>query len=161
MKIAIYPGSFDPITKGHVDIIERASKIFDKVVIGVLKNFDKNSCFSMEKRLGYIRKSTGHLENVEAVAFAGLTVDFAKQENAGFMIRGLRTMSDFEYEFRVASVNYSLAPEIESVFLLTSQQFAHISSSIVRQIGALGGNITQMVPAQILEEVSLALRAKV
>ncbi|MDL2289179.1 pantetheine-phosphate adenylyltransferase [Clostridia bacterium OttesenSCG-928-F22] len=157
MNICLYPGSFDPVTKGHVDIIERAGNIFDKVIVGVLKNFDKKSCFSIEKRVGYIRKSTNHIPNIEVHAFEGLTADFAQKINAKFMVRGLRTMADFEYEFRVASVNNYLAPGIESVFLMTNQKYAHISSSIVRQIGVLKGDISGLVPAEILDELKTDL----
>ena len=160
MKICVIPGSFDPITKGHVDIIQRASLLFDRVVVAVLKNFDKNSCFSTEKRLGYIRKSVAGFGNVEAMAFDGLTVDFARKIGACCIVRGIRTVADFEYELKIAAVNRQLAPEIESVMLMTSQEYSHISSSIVREVGLMGGDISGFIPQEILPEVTCELLAK-
>lgn len=153
MKIGVYPGSFDPITNGHLDIIRRASRMFDRVVVGVLHNFDKKSCFSMEKKIGYINKSIHDIQNVEVRSFDGLLVDFVAQCGANWIVRGLRAISDFEYEFKMAAMNHHLAPSIEMIFLMTSQDYSYLSSSLVKEVGMLGGEIRGLIPDGIYEDV--------
>jgi pantetheine-phosphate adenylyltransferase len=150
MRIAVYPGSFDPITCGHLDIIERASRVFDKVVVGVLKNKNKKPKFTAEERVELIRLSTEHLENVEAKSFDGLLVDFAKQHGASVIVKGLRTVDDFEYEFQMALLNKALDSECETMFMMTDSKYSYISSSMVNELAGYKGNIAGLVPAQAL-----------
>ena len=150
MRIAVYPGSFDPITCGHLDIIERASRVFDKVVVGVLKNKNKKPKFTAEERVELIRLSTEHLENVEAKSFDGLLVDFAKQHDASVIVKGLRTVDDFEYEFQMALLNKALDSECETMFMMTDSKYSYISSSMVNELAGYKGNIAGLVPAQAL-----------
>jgi pantetheine-phosphate adenylyltransferase len=144
--LALYPGSFDPFTYGHLDILERASRIFDTIVVTVAKNSSKTAAFTPEQRCDLIRQCTTHLKNVRVEIFDGLLVDFAKSQGAIALVRGLRQVSDFDYEFRMAVANRRLAPEVETVFLMTSEQHALISASIVREIHRHGGDITSFVP---------------
>jgi len=157
MNVAVYPGSFDPITNGHLDIIRRASKIYDKVIVGVLTNSSKKPMFSKAQRAEFIRKSTADLDNIEVSFFDGLLVDFLKQVDAKVILKGLRATSDFEYEFQMALVNKQLCPEVETVFLASDERFTYISSSIVREVGRFGGDISVFVPAEILDEVNAAM----
>ena len=150
MRIAVYPGSFDPITCGHLDIIERASRVFDKAVVGVLKNKNKKPKFTAEERVELIRLSTEHLENVEAKSFDGLLVDFAKQHDASVIVKGLRTVDDFEYEFQMALLNKALDSECETMFMMTDSKYSYISSSMVNELAGYKGNIAGLVPAQAL-----------
>ena len=149
MKTALYPGSFDPITLGHLDIIERASKIFDKVVVGVLINSKKQPTFSVEEKINMINIVCKKFKNVEAKAYDGLLVDFAKQIDANVVIKGLRAVSDFEYEFQMALTNYQLNPDIETLFLATKTTYSFLSSSIVREVASYGGSIDNLVPDEI------------
>lgn len=158
MSTCVYPGSFDPITMGHFDLIQRASGMFDRVVVGILNNADKHPTFAVEERLTLVRRSVGSLANVEVASFNGLLVDFVQQCGANVILRGLRAISDFEYEFQMAATNHRLAPEVETVFLMTSTEYSFLSSSIVRQLGSFGGNIQGMVPEAIREEVVRRLR---
>lgn len=158
MSTCVYPGSFDPITMGHFDLIQRASGMFDRVVVGILNNTDKHPTFAVEERLTLVRRSVGSLANVEVASFNGLLVDFVQQCGANVILRGLRAISDFEYEFQMAATNHRLAPEVETVFLMTSTEYSFLSSSIVRQLGSFGGNIQGMVPEAIREEVVRRLR---
>ena len=153
MRVAIYPGSFDPITNGHLDIITRGSKIFDKLIVGVLVNIDKVGLFSIEERVELIKKVTSHLDNVEVVSFNGLLVDFAKKNNAKVILKGLRAVSDFEYEFQMALMNSKLDSEIETVFMMTSSAFSYLSSSSVKQVAKFGGDIKGLVPDGIIDNV--------
>lgn len=146
MKIAIYPGSFDPITKGHLDILHTASEIFDKVIIAVAKNPQKNGFLSVETRVNLIRESIKDLDNVEVDFFEGLTINYAKQKNASVLIRGLRAVSDFEYEMQLSQANSSLAPEIKTVFLTTKPKYNFISSSTIKEIFLNNGDISKFVP---------------
>jgi len=153
MKIGIYPGSFDPITLGHLDIIERASRLVDKLIIGVLVNSSKTPLFTDAERVELISKETAHLNNVEIVSYNGLLVDFAKERHADVIIRGLRAVTDFEYELQLAQTNKKLNPEVETIFLATNVNFAYLSSSVVREIARYGGDITQFVPESIVQSV--------
>ena len=145
-NIAIYPGSFDPCTKGHLDIIERSAKIFDKVIVAVLTNSSKNSTFTVEERLDFLKKSTSHVKNVEICCFDGLLANFADQRNAKVIVRGLRAVSDFEYEFQMSLTNRELNPKVETLFMTTTAENMYLSSSIVKEVAKLGGSIEDMVP---------------
>lgn len=153
MRIAVYPGSFDPMTNGHLDIIERASRVYDKLVVGVLSNKSKNPLFSAEERVDMIRLVTGHLDNVEVDTFTGLLVDFATSKNATVIVKGLRTVADFEYEFQMALLNKALNPEYETMFLMTDTKYSYISSSMVKELAGFHGNLTGLVPCEIIERI--------
>ena len=146
---AIYPGSFDPITNGHTDVIQRASKIFDQVIIAVSQNINKKSFLSEREKIEVINISLEGLNNVEVIAFDSLLVDFAKEINAQIILRGLRAVSDFEYEFQLAGMNKHLDKNIETFFLTPSEEFSNISSSLVREILMLGGDISSFVPQEV------------
>lgn len=153
MKTAICPGSFDPVTYGHIDIIKRAAKIFDKVIVGVLVNVEKKPWFTIEERTDLLKKTVGDIPNVEIVGFDGLLVDFAAKHNANVIVKGLRAVSDFEYEFQMALTNNKLNQNIETVFLTTSSENMYLSSSIVKQVGILGGDISPFVPECVRDEI--------
>ena len=145
-KIAIYPGSFDPITNGHLDLIKRASKLFDEVIIAITQNANKSSFLSIDQRVDAVKKSITSLNNTRVLSFDSLLVDFAREHNAQIIIRGLRAVSDFEYEFQLSGMNKRLNPGIETLFMTPSEEFANISSSLVREIYTLGGDISAFVP---------------
>jgi len=145
-KIAIYPGSFDPITSGHVDLIHRASRLFDEVIVAITQNVNKNSFLSIDERIEAVNTSIEALDNVRVLRFDSLLVDFARDHNAQIIIRGLRAVSDFEYEFQLSGMNKRLNPNIETLFMTPSEEFANISSSLVREILSLGGDISPFVP---------------
>ena len=153
MRIAVYPGSFDPITNGHLDIIERASKVYDKVIVGVLNNINKSPCFSVEERLGFINEVTVNLPNVEVASFKGLLVDFAREQGAAVIIKGLRTVADFEYEFQMALLNKALNPEYETMFMMTETKYAYISSSMVKEVAKYKGELKGLVPVEIIGRI--------
>ena len=146
---AIYPGSFDPITNGHLDLIHRASKLFDEVIIAITKNTNKTGFLSIEKRILAVNNSVNSLTNIRVLSFNSLLVDFAKKHNAQIIIRGLRAVSDFEYEFQLSGMNKRLNPHIETLFMTPSEEFANISSSLVREILLLGGDISAFVPETV------------
>ena len=146
IKTAIYPGSFDPITNGHVDLIHRASRLFDEVIVAITQNINKNSFLSIDERIEAVNTSVEALENVSVLRFDSLLVDFAREHNAQIIIRGLRAVSDFEYEFQLSGMNKRLNPNIETLFMTPSEEFANISSSLVREILSLGGDISPFVP---------------
>ncbi|MBM4420813.1 MAG: pantetheine-phosphate adenylyltransferase [Chloroflexi bacterium] len=146
MKIAVYPGSFDPPTNGHIDIVARASRIFDRVIVGVGANVAKKTSFTAEERVTLMRESCADLPNVDVVAFDGLTVEFARAQQARFVIRGIRALSDFEYEFEMANMNRQLAPEIEMIFLMPSPEFLFLSASRVKELVAFGVSVERYVP---------------
>ncbi|MDJ0615678.1 MAG: pantetheine-phosphate adenylyltransferase [Calothrix sp. MO_192.B10] len=147
--IAIYPGSFDPVTLGHLDIIQRSARLFDHVVVAVLRNPNKTPLFTVQQRLEQIRLSTKHLPNVEADAFDGLTVNYAKMRQAQVLLRGLRAISDFEVELQMAHTNKTLSTQIETVFLATSNEYSFLSSSVVKEIARFGGSVDHLVPAHV------------
>jgi pantetheine-phosphate adenylyltransferase len=152
-KLAIYPGSFDPITNGHVDIIERSLKIFDKIIIGVLENPEKEYLFSTEERVNIIKKIFKGREDIEVEPFSGLLVDFVKKKKAGVVIRGLRAISDFEYEFQMALMNRKLNPEIETFFMMPSIEYSFLSSRLVKEVYLLGGCVRNLVPSIVEKEL--------
>ena len=147
--IAIYPGSFDPITNGHVDLIHRACKLFDKVIIAITQNTNKDSFLSIDQRVKAVESAIEPLTNTRVLSFDSLLVDFAREHNAQIIIRGLRAVSDFDYEFQLSGMNKRLNPAIETLFMTPSEEFANISSSLVREILFLGGDITQFVPESV------------
>ena len=147
--IAIYPGSFDPITNGHVDLIHRACKLFDKVIIAIAQNANKNSFLSIDQRVKAVETAIEPLTNTRVLSFDSLLVDFAREHNAQIIIRGLRAVSDFDYEFQLSGMNKRLNPAIETLFMTPSEEFANISSSLVREILSLGGDISQFVPESV------------
>lgn len=153
MRGAIYPGSFDPITNGHLDIITRGAKVFDKLIVGVLVNIDKVGLFSIKERVELIKRVTQHLPNVEVVSFNGLLVDLAKEYEAKVILKGLRAVTDFEYEFQMALMNSQLDNEVETLFMTTSAANSFLSSSSVKQVAKFGGKINGLVPDEIVEDV--------
>ena len=153
MRIAVYPGSFDPITNGHLDIIERASRIFDKVIVGVLKNKNKKPKFSADERVMLIEKATSKLTNVEVASFDGLLVDFARKYGANIIIKGLRTVNDFEYEFQMALLNKTLDSECETMFMMTNSKYSYISSSMVNELAGYNGDLAGLVPTEVIQYI--------
>ncbi len=153
MKKAIYPGSFDPLTLGHMDIIERSSKIVDELVIGVLNNSAKSSLFSLEERVTMIKEMTHYIPNVTVGSFDGLLVDYMKEIDATIIIRGLRAVTDFEYELQIAQTNHVENPNVETVFLTTSLQYSYLSSTIVKEFASHGGDISKFVPAVFINRI--------
>ena len=154
MRIAICPGSFDPVTLGHLDIINRARKLFDHVIVAVLINPAKHTSFTVEERIGLLRRVTEGMEEVEVVGFEGLLADYARIRGAAAIVKGLRAVSDFEYEFQMALINQKLNGELETMFLTTQAQNMYLSSSMVKDIASFGGDISSFVPAAILEDIS-------
>ena len=153
MNVAIVPGSFDPITNGHLDIIKRTSELFDVVYVSILSNSTKNPWFTVEERIALIQRVTKDIPNVKVEGFTGLLVDYARERNAKFIVKGLRAVSDFEYEFQMSLTNKQLAPEIETFFITTNAKYAYLSSSIVKEVAKYGGDVTKMVPLEIIEEI--------
>lgn len=153
MRIAVYPGSFDPVTNGHLDIIKRASKLYDKVIVGVLNNASKSPVFTAEERKEMIDAAICGMDNVSCDIFSGLLVDFAKQNHASVILKGLRTVADFEYEFQMALLNKALNPEYETVFMMTNSQFSYISSSMVKEVAKYQGELEGFVPLCISEKI--------
>lgn len=153
MKTAIYPGSFDPVTLGHYDIIERSSKIFDRLIVGVLNNSAKSPLFSVEERVKMLKDVTKGLPNVEVMAFDGLLIDFARANEAQVIVRGLRAVTDFEYELQMAQMNRVIAPEIDTLFLTTNLKYAYLSSSISKEVAMYGGDISVFLDPLVAKEV--------
>jgi len=157
MKIAVYPGSFDPVTLGHLDVIKRAATIFDKLIVGVLVNSAKTSAFSPNERVDMLRRVAGELENVEIRHFNGLLVDFCRENGASVIVKGLRAVSDFEYEFQMALTNRKIANDVDTVFLTTTPEYMYLSSSIVREVARYGGDISDFVSSEIEDEIKSKL----
>jgi len=152
-RIAIYPGSFDPLTNGHVDIIERGSRIFDSIVVAILANVEKKPLFSENERVAIIRDVFKDKPNVQVDTFDGLLVDYAQRKQANVLVRGLRAVSDFEYEFQMALMNRHLAPGLETVFMMPAEQYTYISSRLIKEVFTLGGEITGLVPPVVEEQL--------
>lgn len=153
MRIAVYPGSFDPITNGHLDIIKRASRNYDKLIVGVLDNSSKKPMFSAEERKEMIDEAIKDIPNVTCDVFSGLLVDFAKIKGAGVIVKGLRTVSDFEYELQMALLNKSLNPEYETMFMMTDTKFSYISSSMVKEVAKYNGELDGLVPKNVITKL--------
>ncbi|KAB2925341.1 MAG: pantetheine-phosphate adenylyltransferase [Bacteroidetes bacterium] len=160
MRTAIYPGTFDPVTRGHLDIIARAAQMFDRVVVTVAVNSAKSPMFTTDERLTLVRAAVkeARLPNVTAEAFSGLLVNFARKKKASALIRGLRAVSDFEYEFQMALMNRKLAPKITTVFLMPHEKYTYLNSSIVREVARLGGDVTDLVPAAVARALQQKLK---
>jgi pantetheine-phosphate adenylyltransferase len=150
-RIAVYPGSFDPVTNGHLDVIRRAAGIFDKVIVGVGRNVGKAPLFTTEERVSLIETAVSDLQNVEVQSFDGMLVAFAKQHGASVLVKGLRAISDFEYEFQMALANRHLDPSVETMFLMTSAEYQFLSSSIVKEMVRVGGDCSPLVPAVVMD----------
>lgn len=160
MLRAVYPGSFDPVTFGHLDIIKRSCKVVDELVVGVLNNNAKIPLFSVEERVRMLEEVTKDLTNVKIVPFHGLLVDFARQNQASVTIRGLRAITDFEYELQMSQINHKLDSELETMFLTTSIEYSYVSSTIVKEIAALGGDITNFVPEVVIHKLEQKMNEK-
>ena len=153
MKKEIYPGSFDPLTLGHLDIIERSARIVDELVVGVLNNSAKNSLFSLDERVSMIKEMTDSMPNVTVTSFNGLLVDYMREIDATIIVRGLRAVTDFEYELQIAQTNHVENPEVETIFLTTSLQYSYLSSTIVKEFASYGGDLSKFVPARFIDRI--------
>lgn len=153
LRVAVYPGSFDPVTYGHLDIIHRAAKQFDRLIVAVLNNMTKNPLFSLEERMELLRQVTGDLPNVEVDGFRDLLINYMEKKQAHVIVRGLRAVSDFEYELQMASTNHKLSPEVETFFMMTNPQYSYLSSSIVKEVAKFHGRVTDLVPPIIEQEL--------
>lgn len=158
MRTAICPGSFDPVTLGHMDIINRSRKVFDKTIVAVLVNPDKHTMFTVEERIDLLKRCTKDMPDVEVVGFEGLLADYARERGVAAIVKGLRAVSDFEYEFQMALTNKKLNPNLETMFLTTNAENMFLSSSIVKQIASFGGDISNFVPEPILEDVKTRIQ---
>lgn len=160
MAIAVYPGSFDPVTLGHMDIIERTARMMDHVIVGVLNNNSKTPLFSVEERVKMLESLTSHLPNVEVQSFGGLLVDFVHQNQANVIVRGLRAITDFEYELQLAQTNHVIASDVDTIFLTTNLKYSYLSSSIVKEIAMYNGDISVFLHPDIVEQVKNKIREK-
>ena len=151
MKIAVYPGSFDPITNGHIDIVKRAAKMFDKIILAVAKREPKKPIFSLEERVGLAKKAVANLRNVEVIGFSNLLIDFVQAQKASIIIRGIRAVVDFDYEFQMVVTNRKLAPTIETIFFMPSAKYFYLSASLVKEIASLGCKISCFVPKPVAQ----------
>ncbi|MBM7867031.1 pantetheine-phosphate adenylyltransferase [Heliobacterium gestii] len=154
MTVAVYPGSFDPITKGHLDIVERAAQIFNEVIVAVAINPNKKPLFTMDERVEMIRMASSHIPNVRVESFSGLLVDFTRKQGAQAIVRGLRAVSDFEVEFQMALMNKRLYPEAETVFMATHTDYAFLSSSMVKEVASFGGEVSDYLPPAVLKKMA-------
>lgn len=153
MKRAVYPGSFDPVTFGHLDVIRRSASLVDELIVGVLKNNAKIPLFSVEERVKILQEVTSDIGNVRIESFSGLSVDFARQCGAGFLVRGLRAITDFDYELQMAQTNRIMCPEIDTIFLTTSLEYAYLSSSTVKEVASYGRDVSKFVPEIVVNEI--------
>lgn len=160
MKIAIVPGSFDPVTNGHIDIIKRTAELFDEVYVAILVNSSKTPLFTVEERIELLKYVTRGIENVKIESFSGLLVDFARKKKANCIVKGLRAVSDYEYEVQMALTNKQIAPEIETLFIPTSGLYSYLSSSIVKEVAKYGGDLSQMLPNEIIEVIENKIGGK-
>ena len=160
MLRAIYPGSFDPVTFGHMDIIRRSSRLVDELIVGVLNNKAKTPLFSVEERVRMLEEITKDMPNVRIIPFEGLLVDFARKMQADLVIRGLRAITDFEYELQMAQTNHKMEPDLETVFLTTSLEYSYLSSSTVKEVAAFGGDISQFVPEAVMDRIAEKMKKK-
>lgn len=151
MKIAVYPGSFDPVTYGHLDIIKRAAKVMDKVIVAVLHNPNKKPLFTIEERMDLLKQVTGDMDNIEIDYFSGLLVDYVQSNNIDIIVKGLRAVSDFEYEFQMALMNRKLNSHVETIFMMTSSKYSYLSSSLVKEVFRFNGCINELVPDIVIE----------
>ena len=161
MKIAICPGSFDPVTKGHLDVIRRAAKLFDKVIVVVMENVRKKNAnsFTVEERLDFIKRCTRDIANVETDSYVGLLADYAREKNAAAIVKGLRAVSDFEDEFQQSLTNMKLNPDVETVFITARTEYMYLSSSVVKQVAGFGGDVDDFIPSQIIDDVKKRLKS--
>jgi len=150
MKIAVYPGSFDPMTNGHIDLIRRGTELFDQIIVGVLENEDKKPLFKTEDRVAMVREALRDLPSVRVQSFTGLLVNFMKTTHANVVVRGLRAVSDFEYEFQMALMNRELSPIVETIFMMPAVEYTYVSSRLVKEVCRLGGDVTRLVPSNVL-----------
>ncbi|MDX2505772.1 MAG: pantetheine-phosphate adenylyltransferase [Gammaproteobacteria bacterium] len=157
MVNAVYPGTFDPITNGHIDLVKRATRMFDHITLAVAANTGKQPLFNMDERVAMAASALSAYQNVSVVGFDNLLVNFAHAHNASVILRGLRAVSDFEYEFQLAGMNRNLSPDIETIFLTTAEQYAYLSSSLVKEVARLGGDVTKFVPRQVIAEIDQKL----
>lgn len=158
MKTAVYPGTFDPVTYGHLDVILRASKLFDCVIVGVLHNSSKSPLFSVEERVNILEKATKDIPNVIIKPFDGLSVNFARENHAQVIVRGLRAVTDFEYELQMAQTNRVLAPDVDTIFLTTSLEYAYVSSTIMKEVARFGGDLSNFAPPEIIKTLRMKLQ---
>ena len=158
MRRAIYPGSFDPVTNGHLDVVERARKLFDEVIVAVAHNDEKQPLFSLDERLEFLKQTLGRLENVRIAHFNGLLVDFARAQEASAVIRGLRAISDFEFEFQMTLMNRKLEAAVETIFLMPKEEYTYLSSRIVKEIARLGGDVSKFVAAPVAKALAEKLK---
>jgi pantetheine-phosphate adenylyltransferase len=159
MKLCIYPGTFDPVTYGHLDVLERAAKLFEHVTVAVAISSTKNALFTPEQRVELVRANLGHLPNVDVLSFEGLLVEFARKHQAHAIIRGLRALSDFEFEFNMALMNRHLEPNVETLFVMPKEAYSYTSSTLVKQIAKLGGDVAKFVPPNVAEALQKRYRA--
>ena len=161
MSIAVYPGSFDPVTYGHLDIIKRSIRVFDKLVIGILLNSEKNPLFSMEERVEFLTEATKDMDYVDVTSFSGLLVDFARVNKADITVRGLRAVTDFEYELQIAQINNKLDSNLDTMFFTTSTEYAYLSSTIVREIASYHGDVSELVPPYVEQKLKQKFRERI
>ncbi|MBD2857403.1 pantetheine-phosphate adenylyltransferase [Spongiibacter sp. KMU-158] len=150
MKRIVYPGTFDPITRGHIDLVQRASKLFDTVVLAVANSEKKKPMFELQKRMDLAAEALSHLPNIEVCSFTGLTVELAREQQCKVILRGVRTVSDYEYELQLANMNRALAPDIETIFLTPGESLSYVSSSLLREIASMGGDVSRFVPDNVM-----------